>query len=58
MSERKIVQITVTTSQENDDCLYALCDDGTVWRLDVVAPMSWELLPRIPVDVPPWDVMP
>ena len=32
MTERKIIQLVVS-SDPGADVLYALCDDGTVWRL-------------------------
>ena len=35
MSERKIIQITATADAEvgGADVIYALCDDGSVWKM-------------------------
>lgn len=30
-TERKIIQITATSVEDESDILYALCDDGTLW---------------------------
>lgn len=46
MMSRKAIYITT----ENDR-VYVLCDDGTIWTLDVLEikpPSAWEQLPDIP----------
>lgn len=41
----KVRQIAVTTSQ-NEDVVYALCEDGTVWFRSMVAThMGWVEVP-------------
>jgi len=45
MTERKIIQIAATKSPEADeDNLFALCDDGTLWHylnLNDGEPATW-----------------
>jgi hypothetical protein len=52
MTERKIVQIAV--AQGGDwPTLYALCDDGTLWRHQqpmAMTPTPWARVPPIPED--------
>jgi hypothetical protein len=58
---RKIVQLAVTHQPynqigiEDQDRLYALCNDGSVWRLMWATrghPETWDRLPDIPQDAP------
>ena len=48
----KIVQITSTSAIDYDDCdsVYALCDDGSVWRLTYVDNVGWQWsrMPALP----------
>jgi hypothetical protein len=49
---RKITQISaVGATEEHHGCIYALCEDGTVWRL-VDHPQKedreWKIYPPIP----------
>lgn len=49
---RKIIQITTEYFGENymePSCVLALCDDGTVWRLNSNE-TDWKELPNIPQD--------
>lgn len=47
---RKIIQITVANHREFMDLVYALCDDGSVWLLEVrVSGLGeWVRLPGLP----------
>lgn len=57
---RKIIQITGagvtnTAQTQTDHILDALCDDGSVWRMDATRlahgdPSPWKRLPDIPKD--------
>lgn len=53
---RKIVQITSnrvenTAATQCHEAVYALCNDGSVWRLqDTPADLGWDKLPEIPQD--------
>lgn len=48
---RAITQIAVASG--NPDVLFALCDDGTVWRMSVTLGYTWAKLPALPVDGAP-----
>lgn len=53
MTNRKIIQITGTGVDNNagtqcDSFLWALCDDGTVWR--IADAYGWVAVPPIPQD--------
>jgi hypothetical protein len=47
---RAIIQIAAISGTEtgHPDVLYALADDGTVWRLAVKLNHSWSQLPALP----------
>ena len=51
MSKRKIIQITAHYASGYGHMLFALCDDGTVWRkLDSERHgLCWMKLPQIPL---------
>lgn len=51
---RKIIQISVATGvADAPDILYSLCEDGSLWRLQVLKGKEWEKLPDIPNYEPP-----
>jgi len=43
---RKVVQLLVVPQQEGHSCLYAVADDGTMWRKEDAC--YWEQLPNLP----------
>jgi hypothetical protein len=45
--QRKITALTVTPG-EVFDCLYAACDDGSMWYLSPCHDKEWSRLPSIP----------
>jgi hypothetical protein len=47
---RKIIQITAMGVTDKTETIYALCDDGSVWRLLVTARgvSNWHQLPDLP----------
>ena len=48
---RKIIQISTDSSEEGPAMFYALCDDGSVWRMIYRHPKgAWERMPDIPQD--------
>ncbi len=49
---RKIIQIAVTAVADEEDTLYALCDDGTVWWT-IPAAMPWRKVRDIPQEEQP-----
>lgn len=49
MAERKIVQIAVIALDGETDTVYALTDDGLVWRIKPDGEIAeWRVLPLIP----------
>ena len=52
---RAIIQIAVASgTNQAPDVLYALADDGTVWRLSLKLNQAvWYLLPPLPAGRPP-----
>jgi hypothetical protein len=60
---RKIVQIVHSQAMHPSGLLFALCDDGTVWRLHLHGEGQWEPVQGIPdtgssytdqISKPPW----
>jgi hypothetical protein len=49
---RKIVQIAHSQAMHPLGLLYALCDDGTVWRLHLHNEGQWEPIQEIPSAAP------
>jgi len=51
---RKIVQITSSAAVEDNNysnILFALCDDGTVWKKETAGSYdSWEAIENVPQD--------
>jgi hypothetical protein len=45
---RKAIQITVANDPNTGDVLYALCDDGTIWALQVRFGQDWKIVRAIP----------
>jgi hypothetical protein len=49
--KRQIVQIAaMTEAATNLECVYALCDDGSVWGFAEYRDDAWRRLPPIPQD--------
>ena len=48
--ERTIVQIAAAATAKEREALYALCDDGTVWKIftSFTGARKWRWLPKIP----------
>lgn len=44
---RKPVQIYVVKESSIYNTLYALCNDGTIWKVDE-EDMEWDLIPSVP----------
>lgn len=44
---RKIISIAISTFGESDN-LYALADDGSVWRLHIYNNCKWRRVPSLP----------
>lgn len=54
---RKIIQIEVAPEQDNFfECLYALCDDGTVWSITKPDLSSSEWVQIKPIPQPGEDL--
>lgn len=51
-----IVQIAVCSSFNEPDYLYALCNDGTLWRLAVKHGYEWFQLPGAPAAIDPLTI--
>lgn len=49
---RKATQIAVVNEPNTGDVLYALCDDGTIWALQIEARFGqdWKIVRAIPQD--------
>lgn len=50
---RKIIQIAVSTEEKSPDIVYALADDGTLWRVNVnrsSRSRDWLPMPSLPQD--------
>ena len=50
---RKIIQIAVSTEENSPDIVYALADDGTLWRVNVnrsARSRDWLAMPSLPQD--------
>lgn len=49
MTERKIVQLSTHPETKLElGVMYALCDDGSVWRMFLDGEGRWQQLPSIP----------
>jgi hypothetical protein len=47
---RKIIQIAISNQRETKDRIYALCDDGSVWVMELIGSKiyMWHPLPGLP----------
>ena len=47
---RKIIQIAISNQRESKDRIYALCDDGSVWVMELTGSniYAWYPLPGLP----------
>jgi hypothetical protein len=53
MTTRKIIQIVMDPTLESNTLLFALCDDGTVWRLAQM-PNAYEFKNDVPYIIQRW----
>lgn len=50
---RKIIQIAVSSEENSADIVYALADDGSLWRVNVTRSArshDWLAMPDLPQD--------
>jgi len=51
MGKREVIQIAVDSGAGvRSSTLFALCDDGTIWRQDLLPNKSWRRMEDVPQD--------
>lgn len=50
-TKRKIIQVSVAPESDHyPELIYALCNDGTIWKLDIKYGDGWIEIENVPQD--------